>query len=62
MTQLVNTDKGPQVLGEEINFFADPRANTMSTIAHEYGHVAVRQLSPGTTCARLAQRGHRDSG
>lgn len=47
MTQLVNTDKGPQVLGEEINFFADPRANTMSTIAHEYGHVAVRQLSHG---------------
>jgi tetratricopeptide (TPR) repeat protein len=47
MTQLVNTDKGPHVLGEEINFFADPRANTMSTIAHEYGHVAVRQLSQG---------------
>jgi hypothetical protein len=47
MTQLVNTDSGPHVLGEEINFFADPRADSMSTIAHEYGHVAVRHLSHG---------------
>lgn len=47
LTQLVRTDTGPHVLGEEMNFYADPNANTMSTIAHEYGHVAVRHLSKG---------------
>ncbi len=47
LTQLVRTDSGPHVLGEEMNFYADPNANTMSTIAHEYGHVAVRHLSKG---------------
>jgi tetratricopeptide (TPR) repeat protein len=47
LTKLVAAESGPIVLSEEINVFADPRANTISTIAHEYGHVAVRQLSRG---------------
>lgn len=47
LTQLVRTDTGPHVLGEEMNFYADAHANTMSTIAHEYGHVAVRHLTRG---------------
>lgn len=47
ITQLVNADVGPVVLGEEINFFADPRADSISTIAHEYGHIAVRALAKG---------------
>ena len=47
ITQLVNADVGPVVLGEEINFFADPRADSLSTIAHEYGHIAVRALAKG---------------
>jgi hypothetical protein len=49
LTRLVASQSGPVVLGEEINFFADPRANTISTIAHEYGHVAVRHVSNGRT-------------
>ena len=47
LTQLVNADVGPVVLSEEINFFADPRAGSFSTIAHEYGHIAVRTLAKG---------------
>jgi hypothetical protein len=49
LTRLVASQSGPVVLGEEINVFADPRANTVSTIAHEYGHVAVRHVSNGRT-------------
>ena len=47
LTQLVNADYGPVVLSEEINFFADARAGSISTIAHEYGHIAVRTLAKG---------------
>lgn len=47
LTKLISTQDGPLVLGEEVNVFTDPRANTFSTLAHEYGHVAVRQLSRG---------------
>jgi len=47
LTKLISTEQGPLVLGEEVNFFIDARANAFSTIAHEYGHVAVRQLSRG---------------
>jgi hypothetical protein len=47
ITRLVNADVGPVVLSEEINFFADPRADSISTIAHEYGHIAVRNLAKG---------------
>lgn len=47
ITQLVNADVGPVVLGEEINFYADARADSVSTIAHEYGHIAVRALAKG---------------
>lgn len=47
ITKLVNADVGPVVLSEEINFFADPRADSISTIAHEYGHIAVRALAKG---------------
>ncbi|MDF2441261.1 MAG: hypothetical protein JWN98_2245 [Abditibacteriota bacterium] len=51
LTKLIATEEGPWVLGEEINVFIDPRLenNTFSTVAHEYGHVAVRQLSRGRT-------------
>ena len=45
LTKLVSTRNGPIVLGEEINAFADDPAALFSTVAHEYGHVAVRQLS-----------------
>ncbi|HEX9996116.1 MAG TPA: hypothetical protein VGB45_03165 [Abditibacterium sp.] len=49
LTKLVSTRGGPLVLGEEINTFSDARDSgaLFSTIAHEYGHVAVRQLSRG---------------
>ena len=47
LTKLVSSQSGPVVLGEEVNVFADPRANTVGTIAHEYGHVAVRHVSSG---------------
>jgi hypothetical protein len=49
LTKLVTTKTGPLVLGEEINTFADTRdiGALFSTVAHEYGHVAVRQLSRG---------------
>jgi hypothetical protein len=47
LTKLIATQDGPLVLGEEVNVFTDPRASMFSTIAHEYGHVAVRQLSKG---------------
>ena len=49
LTKLISTQEGPLVLGEEVNVFTDPRASTFSTLAHEYGHVAVRQLSRGRT-------------
>ena len=45
LTKLVSTRQGPVVLGEEINAFTDDPQALFSTIAHEYGHVAVRQLS-----------------
>ena len=47
LTQLVNAAASPKVLGEEMVFFIGPDADTMSTIAHEYGHIAVRLLSRG---------------
>ena len=49
LTKLVTTKTGPLVLGEEVNTFSDT-ADTQplfGTLAHEYGHVAVRQLSKG---------------
>ena len=45
LTKLVSTRNGPVVLGEEINAFTDDPQALFSTVAHEYGHVAVRQLS-----------------
>lgn len=45
LTKLISTQTGPMVLGEEVNVFNDDRANMFSTLPHEYGHVAVRQLS-----------------
>ena len=45
LTKLVSTRNGPVVLGEEINAFADDPQALFSTVAHEYGHVAVRQLA-----------------
>ena len=45
LTKLVSTNSGPVVLGEEINAFTDDPNALFSTVAHEYGHVAVRQLS-----------------
>lgn len=47
LTKLIATREGPVVLGEEVNVFADQRTAVFSTVAHEYGHVAVRQLSRG---------------
>ena len=47
LTKLIDTRDGPMVLGEEINVFIDARTNIFSTLAHEYGHVAVRELSRG---------------
>lgn len=47
LTKLIATREGPVVLGEEINVFTDQRTAVFSTVAHEYGHVAVRQLSRG---------------
>jgi len=47
LTKLIATQQGPVVLGEEINVFIDPRTDPFSTVAHEYGHVAVRHLSRG---------------
>ena len=48
LTKLVSTRNGPVVLGEEINAFAgDDSQALFSTVAHEYGHVAVRQLARG---------------
>lgn len=47
LTKLISTREGPLVLGEEINVFTDPRTAVFHTVAHEYGHVAVRQLSRG---------------
>ena len=45
LTKLVSTRNGPVVLGEEINSFTDNPGALFGTIAHEYGHVAVRNLS-----------------
>ena len=48
LTKLVSTRNGPLVLGEEINAYANNDvAALFSTLAHEYGHVAVRQISRG---------------
>lgn len=47
LTKLIATQSGPLVLGEEVNAFIDPRADLFGTVSHEYGHVAVRQLSRG---------------
>jgi hypothetical protein len=47
LTKLISTQQGPVVLGEEVNVFTDPRTAVFHTVAHEYGHVAVRQLSHG---------------
>ena len=49
LTKLVTTRRGPLVLGEEINTFSETGElqPLFSTLAHEYGHVAVRQLSKG---------------
>ncbi len=47
LTKLIATRAGPVVLGEEINVFTDAQSGVFSTVAHEYGHVAVRQLSHG---------------
>ena len=49
LTKLVTTRSGPLVLGEEVNTFSDTTDTQplFSTLAHEYGHVAVRQLSKG---------------
>jgi len=49
LTKLVTTRNGPLVLGEEINTFSDSSDTQplFGTLAHEYGHVAVRQLSKG---------------
>lgn len=51
LSKLVPTRNGPFILGEEINTFTDLRdvEALFSTVAHEYGHVAVRQLSKGRT-------------
>ena len=45
LTKLVSTKDGPVVLGEEINAFTDDPNALFGTVAHEYGHVAVRELS-----------------
>ncbi len=49
LTKLVTTRKGPLVLGEEVNTFSDATDTgpLFGTLAHEYGHVAVRQMSQG---------------
>jgi hypothetical protein len=49
LTKLVTTRNGPLVLGEEVNTFSDvtDTGPLFGTLAHEYGHVAVRQLSNG---------------
>lgn len=49
LTKLVTTRRGPLVLGEEVNTFSDTSDTQplFGTLAHEYGHVAVRQLSQG---------------
>ncbi len=49
LTKLIATERGPLVLGEEVNAFVDDRLRqaTFGTLAHEYGHVAVRQISNG---------------
>ncbi len=49
LTKLVTTRTGPLVLGEEVNTFSDTTDTQplFGTIAHEYGHVAVRQLTKG---------------
>ncbi|MEO6908448.1 MAG: hypothetical protein ABI210_11215 [Abditibacteriaceae bacterium] len=45
LTKLINTADGPVVLGEEMNIFASSDTTWFSTLAHEYGHVAERQIS-----------------
>jgi len=45
LTKLINTRQGPLVLGEEMNVYSSRNTTWFSTVAHEYGHVAVRQMS-----------------
>lgn len=49
LTKLVTTTNGPLVLSEEVNTFSDSNDTQplFGTLAHEYGHVAVRQISQG---------------
>jgi hypothetical protein len=47
LTKLVRAQSGPVVLSEEVNVFTDNRSDTISTLRHEYGHVAVREMSRG---------------
>jgi tetratricopeptide (TPR) repeat protein len=45
LTKLIGTAQGPVVLSEEMNIFSSRDTTWFSTVAHEYGHVAVRQMS-----------------
>jgi len=47
LTKLVQAQDGPVVLSEEVNVFTERRGDAISTVAHEYGHVAVREVSLG---------------
>jgi len=45
LTKLIGTAQGPVVLSEEMNVYSSHDTTWFSTVAHEYGHVAVRQMS-----------------
>jgi len=45
LTKLISTAQGPVVLSEEMNIYSSLNATWFSTVAHEYGHVAVSQIS-----------------
>jgi tetratricopeptide (TPR) repeat protein len=45
LTKLIGTAQGPVVLSEEMNIYSSRDTTWFSTVAHEYGHVAVRQMS-----------------
>jgi len=45
LTKLISTAQGPVVLSEEMNVYSSHDTTWFSTVAHEYGHVAVRQMS-----------------
>lgn len=49
LTKLIGTREGPVVLGEEMNIYSSRNTTWFSTVAHEYGHVAVRQMSNART-------------